>query len=107
MTLCEQNIFGRTTCLTLTAKVKVGAAECQDMLGCVELNVDLSKCGTRTGNNVMWSRQQGQMSGECECSKVNPEHLPKTMAINFSYLFYQMITDGRAPCIDWRWTLIQ
>lgn len=42
MTLCEQNIFGRTTCLTLTAKVKVGAAECQDMLGCVELNVDLS-----------------------------------------------------------------
>lgn len=34
MTLCEQNIFGRTTCLTLTAKVKVGVAECQDMLEC-------------------------------------------------------------------------
>lgn len=35
-----------------------------DMLNCVELNVDLSKCWTRTGHNVIWSRQQGQMSGE-------------------------------------------
>lgn len=78
-----------------------------DTLDCVELNVDLSECGTRTGHNVMWSRQQGQMSGECECSQVNPEHLPNTMGINFGYLFYQMITDGRAVCIDWTWILIQ
>lgn len=78
-----------------------------DTLNSVALNVDLSECGTRTGHNVMWSRQQGQMSGEHECSQVNPEHLPNTMSINFGYLFYQMITDGRAVHIDWMWILIQ
>lgn len=28
------------------------------------------------------------------------------MGINFGYLFYQMITDGRAVHIDWTWILI-
>lgn len=60
MILCEQNIFGRMTCLTLTAKVKVGVVECQDMLDCVKLNVDLFKCGTRTGHNVIGAGSKGR-----------------------------------------------
>lgn len=77
------------------------------MLDCVELNVDLSECGTRTGCSVMWSGQKGHMSGECECSHINLEHLPNTMYINFGYLFDQMITDGRDVRLDQTWILTQ
>lgn len=99
MIFSEQKYLGRIICFTMTIKVEVWVAECQICLT-VQLNADLSEHRTRTGHNVMWSRQLGQMSGGCECSPVKPEYLPNTMGINLGYLFYQMITGGRVVCID-------